>query len=183
MEREFACYFCTSLYIVPVTVWANINTMRLVVQRIRSASVELKSTRETVSSVGQGLLVLWGLSRDDTWEDAEYCIKKLLGLRFWDDPQDSSKTWSHSVKDLNYELLIVSQFTLLGRLKKGTKPDFHEAMSREASRVMFDSIVEALRTRYSPEKVKTGSFGNETIVRLENDGPSTLVIESAKATK
>ncbi|XP_053992717.1 D-aminoacyl-tRNA deacylase-like [Hylaeus volcanicus] len=151
--------------------------MRLVVQRVHKASVQLKETNETVSSIGSGVAVLWGIDRSDTWEEAEFCINKLLNTRLF--PDDNSKDWKCSVTDLNYEILVISQFTLLATLKKGKIPDFHHAMERTFALDLYTRIVERIKQLYKAEKIKTGFFGNPCNVSIENNGPCTILIDSS----
>lgn len=91
---------------------------------------------------------------------------------------DEGSNWSNSVVEMDYEILLVSQFTLYGQFKKGNKPDLHHAMSTEPAREAFSECVEMYKKFYKGEKVQTGSFGSRMKVSLENDGPVTFVLES-----
>jgi len=104
--------------------------MRIVIQRVNKASVTVNS--QQVSEIGKGLCILVGISGEDTPADADIICKKLLNMRLFDEPtnDDSGKRWCKSVKDLDYEILLVSQFTLYAKLN-GNKPDFHYAMKAE----------------------------------------------------
>ena len=150
--------------------------MRGVVQRVLSASVSLPETQTLVSSVGPGLCVLVGIDREDTMEDVKWLCNKLLSVRVWDNAE-TGKTWGKCVKDIDGEVLLVSQFTLCHVLK-GNKPDFHNAMGPEPAAQMFDAFVELMRAQYKPDKVKTGAFGQYMKVDITNDGPVTLVLDS-----
>eukprot|EP00002_Diphylleia_rotans_P001399 TRINITY_DN10795_c0_g1_i1.p1 TRINITY_DN10795_c0_g1~~TRINITY_DN10795_c0_g1_i1.p1 ORF type:complete len:184 (+),score=41.27 TRINITY_DN10795_c0_g1_i1:49-600(+) len=147
--------------------------MRAVVQRVRSASVEVDGS--IVSSIGPGMLVLVGINREDAKADADYLIRKLMSMRLW--PNAEGKPWSGNVAEMNYEILLVSQFTLYGVLK-GSKPDFHLAMGSESSRIFYQSFVDQVRATYEPSRVKDGVFGAMMNVALENDGPVTLILDS-----
>jgi len=150
--------------------------MRAVVQRVTKASVTVND--ELVSSIGRGICVLVGISRDDTDKDMEYIVRKLLNLRIWDD--EKGKRWHYSVSQKKFEILCVSQFTLYNVLK-GNSPDFHHAMPATESKAFFEKFVDSLKAAYEPELVKVGSFGNYMQVHLQNDGPVTIQLESPVA--
>eukprot|EP00920_Eleutheroschizon_duboscqi_P036299 GHVT01087662.1.p2 GENE.GHVT01087662.1~~GHVT01087662.1.p2 ORF type:complete len:180 (+),score=14.63 GHVT01087662.1:352-891(+) len=154
--------------------------MRLVIQRVDKASVCRADTGELVGSIGRGLLCLLGISRDDHWEDAEYCIRKCLKGRYWADAKDEQKSWHQSVLDLDLEVLIVSQFTLYGNTKKGCKPDFHAAMEPVAAKIFFDRVLNKFKESHKPERISTGDFGQYMKVELVNDGPVTIFVDSAE---
>lgn len=151
--------------------------MRLVIQRVLEASVSV-SERE-VSKIGKGLLVLLGLTNGDTKSDAEKYARKLLKLRIWpsDDNEGGKKTWDKGVLDNEYEILIVSQFTLYAVLN-GNKPDFHKAMNAEEANNLYSYFLEFLKKEYNPDKVKGGAFQQYMAVSLKNDGPVTIVIDA-----
>jgi len=151
--------------------------MRAVVQRVASASVKVGD--ELVSSIGKGLLVLIGIGSDDVDADIDTLTKKILTLRMWPDP-GTDAAWKKSVKDIDGELLCVSQFTLMANTVKGNKPDYHRAMAPELSRVMYDTVLQRLGTSYDPAKVKDGRFGAMMDVTLTNDGPVTFTLDSRK---
>lgn len=125
--------------------------MRIVLQRVKSGKVTVGE--EVVGSIGPGIVCYVGVNRDDTPEDAEYCLKKILGIRLWED-EATGKTWNLSVVNKGYEILLVSQFTLFAILK-GNKPDFHLAMSGEDAHVFFDKFVEDAKKAYKPEKIQS----------------------------
>ncbi|GJJ12333.1 hypothetical protein Clacol_006574 [Clathrus columnatus] len=124
--------------------------MRAVIQRVLSASVTVDG--ETISSISQGLLVLLGIGKDDTISDSEYIANKILALRLFDS-EDNSR-WRKSVKDINGELLCVSQFTLLANTSKGSKPDFHNAMGGESSRELYAKFLDRLGELYQSGRIK-----------------------------
>lgn len=132
---------------------------------------------ELVSSIGRGLCVLIGISQTDTKEDANYIARKLLSIRLFDD--DTGKRWQKSVKDLQYDLLCVSQFTLYNRLK-GNKPDFHLAMQGTDASNLYNFLLQQLGNQYTADKIKDGVFGAMMQVHIQNDGPVTIEIESPK---
>lgn len=125
--------------------------MKIVLQRVTSGRVTVGE--EVVGSIGPGLVCYVGVNRDDTPEDAEYCLKKILGIRLWED-KASGKKWHLSVVNQDYEILLVSQFTLFAILK-GNKPDFHLAMGGEEAHAFFDKFVEDAKKSYKPEKIQS----------------------------
>ncbi|KAJ7171958.1 D-Tyr tRNAtyr deacylase-like domain-containing protein [Mycena filopes] len=152
--------------------------MRAVVQRVASASVTVDG--QVISQISRGLMVLVGLGRDDTESDVSTLTNKILSLRVFSDPNDPAKMWKTNVKDIDGEILCVSQFTLMAETKKGSKPDFHNAMSTEPSRALYETFLETLRRGYRPEKVQDGKFGAMMNVTLTNEGPVTFTLDSRK---
>ncbi|KAI0077107.1 D-tyrosyl-tRNA deacylase [Panus rudis PR-1116 ss-1] len=150
--------------------------MRAVLQRVSSASVVVDS--EVVSSIGRGLMVLVGIGTDDNATDLETLTNKILSLKVFSD--DSGAMWKRSVKDIDGEVLCVSQFTLFANTSKGNKPDFHRAMGSESSRHLYASFLERMGTLYKPEKIKDGKFGAMMSVSLTNEGPVTFTLDSRK---
>lgn len=143
--------------------------MRFVIQRVTEAKVTVDD--KLIGQIGKGLMILIGLTGDDKDEYIDHVTDKFLNLRLWDD--DKGVRWKESVKSQGLELLLVSQFTLYSHMK-GNKPDFHLAMDNEPARVMFDKIVERVKSKYDKDKVKTGAFGEHMMVSLVNDGPVTI---------
>ncbi|KAF9058817.1 D-Tyr tRNAtyr deacylase-like domain-containing protein [Rhodocollybia butyracea] len=152
--------------------------MRAIIQRVTSASVTVDN--DVISSISRGLMVLVGIGTDDTSSDASALINKILNLRVFNDPVDPQKMWKASVKDIDGEILCVSQFTLLANTTKGNKPDFHRAMSAESSRDMYAAFLEKLRQAYKEDKVQDGKFGAMMNVSLTNEGPVTFTLDSRK---
>ena len=148
--------------------------MRIVVQRVKSASVSVEGKK--VSEIGPGILALVGLHENDTQDDLKYCCKRLLGCKLW--PNDNGGMWRHSVKQKSLSLLCVSQFTLYGTLSKKNQPDYKLAMKSIRAEEMYGKFLDLLRTEYSPENIHDGVFGAMMDVALVNDGPVTLMIES-----
>ncbi|KAG9083558.1 D-tyrosyl-tRNA(Tyr) deacylase [Ceratobasidium sp. UAMH 11750] len=151
--------------------------MRAVIQRVSSASVTVDS--EVVSSISRGLMCLIGIGDDDTSKDSEYIANKILSLKIFDDPKAGSM-WRQSVKDIEGEILCVSQFTLMAKTIKGAKPDFHKAMNGELSRPMYADFLDMLGKGYDPARIKDGQFGAMMSISLTNEGPVTLTIDSRK---
>ncbi|KAF8058089.1 dtd [Scenedesmus sp. PABB004] len=148
--------------------------MRAVLQRVKSASVEVDGA--VVSSIGRGWLCLVGVTADDVDADAEYICKKILRTRGWAD-EDSGTPWAKDVAGIGGEVLLVSQFTLYGRLKK-PRPDFSKAMPPDRAREVYAGLVERVRAAYAPDRVCDGVFGAMMDVALINDGPVTFVLDS-----
>ncbi|KAE9395380.1 D-tyrosyl-tRNA deacylase [Gymnopus androsaceus JB14] len=152
--------------------------MRAIIQRVTAASVTVDN--EVISQISRGLMVLVGIGTDDTSADSSVLINKILNLRVFDDPVDFGKMWRASVKDIEGEILCISQFTLLANTSKGNKPDFHRAMSASSSQEMYAAFLEQLQRAYKAEKVKDGRFGAMMNVSLTNEGPVTFTLDSRK---
>ncbi|KAG6840964.1 hypothetical protein C0991_002946 [Blastosporella zonata] len=152
--------------------------MRAVVQRVTSASVTVDN--QIISQISKGLMVLVGIGTDDTLMDVLTLTKKIANLRVFSDPSDPEKMWKASVKDIDGEILCVSQFTLMANTTKGNKPDFHRAMSTEPSRELYATFLEKLGQAYKPDKIKDGRFGAMMNVSLTNEGPITITLDSRK---
>ncbi|CAJ1961836.1 unnamed protein product [Sphenostylis stenocarpa] len=151
-----------------------VTAMRAVVQRVASASVEVEG--RIVSEIGPGLLVLVGIHDSDSDADADYICRKVLNMRLF--PNESSgKAWDHSVMQKNYQVLLVSQFTLYGFLK-GNKPDFHVAMAPQRAKPFYASLVDRFRNAYNSDAIRDGVFGAMMKVNLVNDGPVTMQLDS-----
>ena len=120
-------------------------------------------------------MALVGVARDDGLDDEKWLVSKMLNGRFFED--EAGKMWKKSVMQSDYEVLLVSQFTLHAYMK-GNKPDFHRAMGGDDAKRAFDSFVEATQQAYDPDRVKEGVFGAHMKVQLENDGPITVTLDS-----
>ena len=146
--------------------------MKLLIQRVNHA--EVKVDGETIGRIGKGLLVFVGVGQNDTREIADKYLKKLLGLRIFED--EAGKT-NLSLSDVNGELLMVSQFTLYANCKKGNRPSFIEAGSPDKANELYEYMI--AEARKSVPKVEQGSFGADMKVSLENDGPFTVILDEA----
>ncbi|MBZ5724583.1 MAG: D-tyrosyl-tRNA(Tyr) deacylase [Acidobacteriia bacterium] len=146
--------------------------MRLVIQRVREASVTVSES--TVGSIGTGLVVLLGVSRSDTADQADYLLDKLLGLRIFPDEQGKM---NRDVREAKGALLIVSQFTLYGDCRKGRRPSFDQAAPPEQAQALYNYFVETAKR--GPVPVETGVFQALMQVQLVNDGPVTILLDSA----
>ena len=146
--------------------------MRAVVQRVSSASVSIDG--EVVSRIGTGLAVLAAVGRDDTDADADYVVEKTVHLRVF---PDAEGRFDRSVRDVGGSLLVVSQFTLYGDVRRGRRPSFTEAAPPDEAASRFATLVERFRATGVP--VETGRFQAMMDVALVNDGPVTLILDSA----
>jgi len=146
--------------------------MRVVIQRVSEASVAIEG--ELTSSIQQGLLVLAGFENADTHEDLDWICKKITQLRVFN---DRLGVMNLSVKEIEGEILAISQFTLHAKTKKGNRPSYIHAAPPEISIPLYNQFVETLSENLGT-KVKTGVFGAHMIVKLVNDGPVTIIIDS-----
>ena len=146
--------------------------MRALVQRVSSASVIVEN--EVVGLIGPGLVALIGISRQDGEEDARYIVDKSVSLRIF---ADQENRFNRSALDIGAELLIVSQFTLYGDTRRGRRPSFTEAAAPEQAEGLFNRTVELFRE--SGLTVETGRFQAHMVVSIENDGPVTIMLDSA----
>jgi len=147
--------------------------MRAVIQRVTRASVTIDG--ETVGEIGNGLVVLLGIARDDTTNDADYLVPKITALRIFDDAEGKM---NRSLKDTGGGLLIVSQFTLYGDVRRGLRPSWSDAAAPEVAEPLYDYFVESSRKLLG--RVETGSFRKMMLVELVNDGPVTILLDSCK---
>jgi D-tyrosyl-tRNA(Tyr) deacylase len=144
-----------------------------VVQRVTSSKVVVDNT--VVGQIGRGLNILLGISVDDDFEDIKYMKDKILNLRIFEDEEGKL---NKSLKDINGELIIVSQFTLYGDCRKGRRPSFINALSGDKSEGIYNEFVNMCQAEI--DKVEKGVFGADMQVDIQNDGPVTLLIESKK---
>ena len=146
--------------------------MRALVQRVSDGSVTVDD--QVVGSIGPGLLVLLGISSDDSEEDARYLVSKTVNLRIFADEQDR---FNRSALETGAELLVVSQFTLYADTRKGRRPSFTRAAPPELAETLFESAVGMFRE--SGLKVEVGLFQAHMMVSIRNDGPVTIMLDSA----
>ncbi len=148
--------------------------MRIVVQRVTSASVSVDS--KTVGEIAGGLLVLLGITNGDTEKDADWLVEKLLKLRLFPESEASDSFMEKNVVEIGGSMLVVSQFTLYGDARKGTKPSFTDAARPDVAEPLCRYFVEKVGNAGLP--LATGVFGAHMMVSLVNDGPVTLIIDS-----
>ncbi len=147
--------------------------MRAVVQRVRRAAVRVSG--ETVGEVGAGLLVLVGVAQDDSEADADYLADKVAGLRIFDDAEGRM---NRAAGESGGAALVVSQFTLLGDVRRGKRPSFDNAARPEQALRMYDYFVQKMRA--AGLRCETGRFQERMEVELVNDGPVTILLDSRK---
>lgn len=146
--------------------------MRLVVQRVTESSVKVED--KIVGHINKGFLALLGIKHSDTKEDADYLVKKLVNLRIFSDENDKMNL---ALKDVNGELLIISQFTLYGDCKKsGNRPSFSDSAKPDIAIPLYEYFIEECKKQIAI--VETGVFGADMKVSLLNDGPVTIIIDS-----
>lgn len=146
--------------------------MRIVIQRVSEASVSIKGTMK--SAIQQGFLILLGIGEEDTEDDIEWLVKKVVNLRVFDDEQG---VMNKSILDINGEILVVSQFTLMASYKKGNRPSYIRAAGHEISIPLYQQFCERLSAQLGKE-VGTGEFGADMQVKLVNDGPVTICMDT-----
>jgi D-tyrosyl-tRNA(Tyr) deacylase len=146
--------------------------MRVVIQRVKSAAVEILNKNH--SSVGQGLLIFVGVENDDVENDINWLCKKIIQLRIFD---DKNGVMNLSVADINGEILVISQFTLHAKTKKGNRPSYIKAARPDIAIPVYNKFVEKLGF-YLEKEIKTGVFGALMHVSLVNDGPVTIIMDT-----
>jgi len=148
-------------------------SMRAVVQRVSQARVSVEG--EVTGAIDSGFVVLLGVAEDDTQDDVVYMANKVAGLRIFEDNQGKMNL---ALSEVQGEILVVSQFTLLGDCRKGNRPSFVKAADAEKGNSLYQSVIAELKGRGMT--VKTGRFQKQMNVELANDGPVTLLIDSKK---
>src|SRR5436305_4051252 len=159
---------------LPASVKLLSRAMRAVIQRIRRCKVTVES--RTVGEIGPGLLVLLGIGKADNESEADYLVEKILGLRIFEDDAGKMKL---SVQDTRGELLVVSQFTLYGDVRRGKRPSFDAAARPEEARRLYEYIVGKVRA--AGLRCETGQFQAMMEVELVNSGPVTILLDSEKS--
>jgi len=145
--------------------------MILVIQRVHRSAVTVD--KKVVASIGQGLLALVGIHKDDTEKDRDFILNKLLKMRLF---PNGNKPIGRTVEDIDGELLLVSQFTLCADCSKGNRPSFSEAMPPDEAKQFYETFVQVCSQRYP--KTKSGIFGAMMDVELVNFGPVTIILDS-----
>jgi D-aminoacyl-tRNA deacylase len=146
--------------------------LRAVIQRVAEASVTIAGTVE--GAIGQGLLVLLAIEEADTLEDIEWLSGKIVRLRIFN---DDSGVMNRSVQEVNGEILLISQFTLFASTKKGNRPSYVRSARPETAIPLYEKFIARLAQDFG-KPIRTGEFGAHMLVRLANDGPVTIIIDS-----
>ncbi|WP_314697490.1 D-aminoacyl-tRNA deacylase [Prevotella jejuni] len=146
--------------------------MRIVIQRVSHASVTIN--QQVKSSIGMGFLILLGIGKDDTEEDINWLVKKIIALRIFNDEMG---VMNRSIMDVNGEILVVSQFTLMASYKKGNRPSWINAAPHEISIPLYNHFCDAL-SKAMGKPIATGEFGADMKVELLNDGPVTICMDT-----
>lgn len=144
--------------------------MKVVVQKVLNASIVVN--KEEVGKINSGLLIFVGFTHNDNISNIKYIVNKIVNLRIF---EDNNNVMNLSAKELNKELLVVSQFTLYADTSKGNRPSYINSLKHEEASVLYDLFVEELKK--SNLKVETGIFRSDMKVNLINDGPTTIIIE------
>lgn len=148
--------------------------MRAVVQRVTSSRVTVDG--QVVGAIGKGVNVLLGVHKEDTAKDVGYLAEKLVNLRIFEDAED---VMNLSLHDIGGEALIISQFTIMGDVRKGRRPSYSEAGRPEDAKALYEAFVKAVADMGI--RVATGSFQADMQVEIQNDGPVTILLDSHKA--
>ena len=146
--------------------------MRVIIQRVTSASVSIDT--KIHNAIGKGLLVLVGFEESDSSEDIQWISKKIVDLRIFSDLEGKMNL---SIKEIQGELLVVSQFTLFASTKKGNRPSFIRSAKPAIAIPLYEKFIEILNS-HLPDRIKTGIFGADMKVALVNDGPVTILMDS-----
>lgn len=148
------------------------SNMRIVIQRVSHASVTIEG--EVKSTIRQGYLILLGIEESDTSEDVDWLVRKVIGLRVFD---DENHVMNRSIMDINGEILVISQFTLFASYKKGNRPSWLRAAKHEISVPLYEEFCKKLSDALG-KPVGTGEFGADMKVDLLNDGPVTIMMDT-----
>lgn len=146
--------------------------MRLIIQRVKSASVKID--KEAFSSITKGLLIFAGIEEEDSMEDTEWLASKVCAMRIFADEEEKMNL---DIKQISGEILLVSQFTLHASTKKGNRPSFIKAARPEKAIPLYESFIKELQNLLG-QPIKTGQFGADMQIELVNDGPVTIFIDS-----
>lgn len=145
--------------------------LKVIIQRVKNAKVLINNKRE--ENINTGFVVLVGFTHNDNICDIEYIKKKILSLRIF---EDENNKMNYSLKDVNGSLLIISQFTLYADVRKGNRPSFNNSLDYNSAEKLYEEFINSMKK--SEIEVKTGEFGADMLVTINNDGPVTIIIDS-----
>lgn len=148
--------------------------MRALVQRVTAGSVEIRNENYS-ASIGKGMVILLGIKESDNEDDLLFVADKCSNLRIF---EDENEKMNLSLKDVDGEVLVISQFTLYGDTRKGNRPNFMEAARPETAIPLYEKFIERMESNLGKDKVKRGIFGAMMLVKINNDGPVTIMVES-----
>ena len=146
--------------------------MIAVLQRVKSAQVYINCKQ--YSAINNGILILLGINKIDTISDVKYLINKIVQLRIFNDDEDKMNL---SISDINGDILVVSQFTLLANIQKGRRPSFTDSAKPDAAKKLYDLFIDQLK-EYNNLNIQTGVFGSMMNIKLINNGPATFILNS-----
>ena len=149
--------------------------MRTVIQRVITSSVDVDG--ETIGKIDQGILVFLGVGHEDKDTDVEYLCEKIVNLRIF---EDDKQKMNLSLRDIEGEILVISQFTLQGDVKKGRRPNFGGAAKPDLAEPLYLEFIKKCKEYAEIKKVETGKFGADMDVNIQNDGPVTILLDSKK---
>lgn len=145
--------------------------MKLVIQRVKESKVIINNSSE--EKINKGLMILVGFTYNDNEDDINYVIKKVSNLRIF---EDENSKMNLSIKDINGDILLVSQFTLYADIKNGNRPSFKNVLAYDDAKILYDKLVNSFRK--TGINIKTGEFGSNMVVSIVNDGPVTIIIDT-----
>jgi D-aminoacyl-tRNA deacylase len=148
--------------------------MRALVQRVSEATVNVE-TENYSAGIGKGMVILLGVKQDDTVEDLNFVADKCCNLRIF---EDENEKMNLSLKDVDGEVLVISQFTLYGDARRGNRPSFTDAAQPAIANGLYEKFCDRMRMNLGENKIKTGIFGAMMLVKIFNDGPVTILVES-----
>lgn len=148
--------------------------MRALVQRVKKGSVDI-AAENYYEEIGKGMVILLGVKEGDTEDDMIFVADKCCNLRIFEDPEGKMNL---SLKDIDGEVLVISQFTLYGDTRKGNRPSFTDAARPETANKLYEDFVSRVKMNIGESKVKKGIFGAMMMIEIHNDGPVTLLVES-----
>jgi D-aminoacyl-tRNA deacylase len=148
--------------------------MRALIQRVKEGGVYIEAQKYS-SEIGPGLVILVGIKNNDAEEDVSFVADKCTNLRIFG---DNNAKMNLSVKDTNGEILVISQFTLYGETSKGNRPSFVDAANPDLALPLYNKFVDRMKNNLGTDKVKVGLFGEMMEVKIINDGPVTVIVES-----